>query len=158
MDIKEIGAGAVIVIGGIAYTVSEGGLADALTEDIKHISEVSLEDRPNYMAGIVEDFTETFGYYIVQTGDYDYLAAAKFKAVPSHARFETTAQAEETTDQANIDAVKREMESYNMCEQSDIVMFTDQGWNYKLTMKDAQGRRFYSITCNANTPKLRGAA
>ena len=44
MDIKEIGAGAVIVIGGIAYTVSEGGLADALTEDIKHISEVSLED------------------------------------------------------------------------------------------------------------------
>lgn len=41
MSIKELCTGAVIVIGGVAYTVSEGGLADALSEDIKHIAEMT---------------------------------------------------------------------------------------------------------------------
>ena len=43
MDIKELGAGAVVLIGGVAYTVSQGGLADALDEDVKYISEVTYE-------------------------------------------------------------------------------------------------------------------
>ena len=67
MDIKEYAISGVVVIGGIAYGVSQGGLGDALTEDVKDISMVSQEERAAYMGGIVETFSENFAIYIVET-------------------------------------------------------------------------------------------
>lgn len=158
MSVKELCTGAVIVIGGVAYTVSEGGLADALSEDIKHIAEMTFEERPAYMAGIVDDFNETFSHFIVQTDNYDYLGLAKFKALAGQGLFEGVAQTEETTDQANIDAVRTQMEAGDFCEQDQMLMFTEKGWSYRFTMKDAQGRRFYTVTCSPDNLNLRGTS
>ena len=155
MDIKELGAGAVVLIGGVAYTVSQGGLADALDEDVKYISEVTYEDRPAYMAGIVDQFTENFSNYIVQTENYDFVGLSKFSASYGQGQFVEVVQPEEITDKANIDAVKANFEATDFCAQDEMTMLTDKGWSYKFTVKDAHGRRFYSITCTPNAPKLR---
>jgi len=78
MDIKEYAISGVVVIGGIAYGVSQGGLGDALTEDVKHISTVSQEERDTYMGGIVETFAENFAIYMVPTETYGYVGDSKF--------------------------------------------------------------------------------
>ena len=53
MDIKEYAIGGVVVIGGVVYGVSQGGLGDALTEDVKHMSTVSQEERAAYMLSLI---------------------------------------------------------------------------------------------------------
>ena len=158
MDIKEIGAGAVVLIGGVAYTVSEGGLADALNEDVKHITEVSLAERPAYMNGIVNEFSENFSNYIVQTEGYDFVGQSTFSSSPNRGQFVEVVEAQETTDKANLQAVTQRMKDTDFCAQAEMTIFTEKGWSYEFTMKDAQGRKFYAITCSPNAPTLKGAA
>ena len=83
---------------------------------------------------------------------------AKFKALAGQGLFEGVAQTEETTDQANIDAVRTQMEAGDFCEQDQMLMFTEKGWSYRFTMKDAQGRRFYNVTCSPDNLNLRGTS
>jgi len=155
MDIRELGAGAVVVIGGVAYTVSQGGLADALSEDVKHISEITYEERPAYMSGIIEDFSESFSNYIIQTETFDFVGYSKFSASPEQGSFVEVVQPKEKMENTDIRATKKKIEQSDFCAQQEMTMFTEKGWSYKFTLKTAEGRKFYSVTCTANIPKLR---
>lgn len=155
MDIKEIGAGAVVVIGGVAYTFSQGGLADALSEDVRHISEVSYEERPAYMGGIVDSFTESFPNYIIQSESYDFVGNSKFSASPQQGLFVEVVTSQEAADNTQLRATKAQITETNFCDQEEMTMLTDKGWSYKFSLENADGRGFYSVTCAGDAPQLR---
>jgi len=67
MDIKEAGICGVIVVGGTVFGIAQGGLGDALTDDVKAYHEVSEENRSEYMQSIADQFTESFDNYFIQT-------------------------------------------------------------------------------------------
>lgn len=155
MDIKEYACGSIVVIGGIAYGVSQGGLGDALTEDVKNISAVSYEDRPAYMEGIVEDFSENFLIYMVQTESYDYVGNSSFSYIAEDGTFTEVVTSQEALSQDNVNVVKAELKASDFCEQQEMTMFTDKGWQYRFIMNDEKGNRFYQVTCQSDIPKLR---
>jgi len=147
MDIKELAVGGVIVIGGVAFTVSQGGLGDALSDDVKHISEVPYNERPAYMSQIVESFSENFSNYIIQTETYNYVGYSTFSMRADQGKFVEVVQSKEQADQKDTQSVKTLMQQSDFCAQDEMTMFTEKGWSYWFTMKDAQGRRIYTITC-----------
>ena len=155
MDIKEIGAGAVVVIGGVAYTMSQGGLADALTEDVKHISDISYEDRSAYMTTIVDDFSENFSNYIIQSETFDFVGYSSFSASPQQGSFIEVVKSKETADNTQLRATKAKIEETDFCEQEEMTMLTDKGWSYHFSLENADGRNFYSVTCTGGVPNLR---
>ena len=155
MDIKEYAISGVVVIGGIAYGVSQGGLGDALTEDVKHISTVSQEERDTYMGGIVETFAENFAIYMVPTETYGYVGDSKFSFKADDGMFVEVVKSQEDTTDANIKSVKDKMKANDFCAQEEMTLFTDKGWQYRFMMQDHKGNRFYQITCQSDIPKLR---
>lgn len=155
MDIKEIGAGAVVVIGGVAYTFSQGGLADALSEDVKHISDIAYEERSVYMDGIVNSFSENFSNYIIQSETFDFVGYSKFSASPQQGIFIEVVNSEEKADNNQLRATKSKIEESDFCEQAEMILLTDKGWSYKFTLENADGRAFYSVTCTGDAPNLR---
>ncbi len=155
MDIKEYALGGVVVIGGVAYGVSQGGLGDALTEDIKHITTVSVQERPAYMESIVKDFTENFAVYIVQTESYDYVGMSSFSYIAEDGTFTEVVRSEEVVGGNNVKTVKAKMQESDFCAQNEMTMFTDNGWRYRFIMHDEKGNRFYQITCQSDIPSLR---
>ena len=155
MDIKEYAISGVVVIGGIAYGVSQGGLGDALTEDVKDISMVSQEERAAYMGGIVETFSENFAIYIVETDTYNYVGDSKFSFKADEGMFVEVVKSQEDTTDANIKSVKDKMKTNDFCAQDEMTLFTDKGWQYRFMLQDYKGNRFYQITCQSDMPKLR---
>ena len=149
MDIKEIGTGAVLVIGGVAYGVSSGGLADALSSDVKHVTQVAYEDRAEYMNDIVEDFTETFDVYIVQTETYDLVGHSKFSASATKATFVEVVQPDDLVPKEELKGIKAKLRT-GFCEQEEMTMFTEKGWNYSFTLKNADGRKIQSVSCRGD--------
>ena len=157
MDIKEIGGGAVVIIGGVAYTLG-GGLGDALDADVKYISEVSYDERGAYMDGIVVQFSESFSSYIVQTETYDYVGTSKFNYATESGTFLEVVTSEEAVDTKDKNAVQAQMDKGDFCAQDEMTLFTDKGWNYRFQMTDDQGKLVYKITCQAadtGVPELR---
>ena len=157
MDIKELGIGAVVIIGGVAYTVG-GGLGDALDEDVKYISEVSYDNRSVYMGEIVDKFSDTFSGFIIQTETYDYVGNAMFSYTANSGTFELVVSSEETVSRKDKKDLKTELKSVDICSQADFELFTDKGWKYSFEMNDNQGGLIYNITCrpiDKGVPELR---
>ena len=153
MDIKEIGTCAVVVIGGIAYGVSSGGLKDALSDDVRHVTEVSNDERPDYMNDVVLQFSETFTNYIVQSESYDYVGISKFSATPSRAMFVEVVTPEERVPEEEIAGIKAQTE-FEFCEQDEMKMFTDKGWSYSFSLTDGTSRRIFKTICSPDYSKL----
>ena len=147
LDIKEIGTGAVLVIGGIAY-VSAGGLQDALSSDVKYITEVAYEDRAEYMGGIVLEFSEAFDVYIVQTETYDYVGHSKFTTAPSKGTFVEVVSSEEEIPTKEFPAIKAFLTTQmDFCAQEEMTIFTKKGWSYRFTAQDGRGRKIFTTVC-----------
>ena len=155
MDIKEYAISGVVVIGGIAYGVSQGGLGDALTEDVKHISTVSQEERDTYMGGIVEAFAENFAIYMVPTETYGYVGDSKFSFKADDGMFVEVVKSQEDMTDANVKAVQAKIKSTDFCAQDEMTLFTDKGWQYRFMLQDYKGNRIYQITCQSDIPQLR---
>ncbi|MEO9968802.1 MAG: hypothetical protein ABJG15_03060 [Hyphomonadaceae bacterium] len=148
MDIRELGACAFVVIGGVTYAISSGGLKDALTEDVRHVTEVAYDQRADYMNGIVEQFTVSFDAYIVQTETYDYVGHSRFGAQPSRATFTEIVTSDEPVPSEEIASINTRLEA-EFCGQEEIMMFSETGWNYSFTLQDSTGRRLFSTVCRS---------
>jgi len=149
MDIKELGISGIIVIGGVTYGISQYGLEGALSEELSHISEVSRDDRPAYMDKIVGEFSEAFSSYIVANEDesYYYVGDSRFSTAPANGVFIEVVTPKEAVPRKEIKAIKSKMETGNFCAQDEMTMFTDNGWTYKFTMRDANGSKLFHIDC-----------
>ena len=157
MEIKEWGVGALFV-GGAAYGIAQYGLNDVLSEDLKHITEVTLEQRPAYMDQVVAEFTEAFATYGVQTETYMYEGFSNFTTSPRDGAFVEVVRQDSPVPQKEISGIRAVLEEADFCQQDEMTMFTENGWTYRFFMEDSQGRRVYSVVClpAATTPKLRG--
>lgn len=157
MDLKDYGIGAVVVIGGVVYGISSGGLQDALTSEMRNVTEVTYEDRAEYMDEIVVEFADMFETYIVQTETYDYVGYSAFSTAPSQAMFVEVVTSDEPVPNAEFRDVRANVE-YMFCEQDEMRMFTDKGWSYSFTMKDGDGRDIFDTVCRPNADYFRSDA
>ncbi|NNC36237.1 MAG: hypothetical protein HKO02_02175 [Hyphomonadaceae bacterium] len=158
MDIKEIGACGVVVIGGAVYGISQYGLNDVLSEEIRHISEVSVQDRPAYMERIVGEFAEAFETYYIETETYAYVGISKFTTAPGSGTFVETVTQDEPVPKKEIKGLKASMNEMDFCNQEEMTMFTNGGWTYSFTMQDSKGSRVFAVDCKPVLSKLRGTS
>ena len=154
MELKEIGGVTVLVIGGAVYGISQYGLNDVLSEELRHISTVSATERPAYMLDVVEEFSEAFQIYSVETETYLYVGYSDFKTSPATGTFVEFIRSEEPVPQAEIKGIQTAMDKDSFCEQAEMKMFTDQGWAYRFSMADSTGRQIFTAHCRpAKSPE-----
>ena len=151
MSIREWGTGGAVVVGGVIYGVSQGGLGDALSQDVRHISEVSYEERAEYMEEIVGEFSEAFQSYLVETEDYIFVGESEFRALPAKATFVEVVTEEVGEDGPatgpQLSAVKSQMASVDFCGQEEMTMLTEKGWTYHFSMTNSNKRQIYTVFC-----------
>ena len=146
MDIKELATGGVVVVGGVIYGISQIGLGEALSEEIRPISEVSYEERPAYMDKIVGEFAETFSSYIIETENYTYVGYSNFSASPINATFVEVVNQDGTASEKEMNDVKVWMEASNFCTQDEMTMFTENGWSYHFSITDSNERQVFALS------------
>lgn len=159
MEIKEKIIGALFV-GGAAYGVSQYGLNDVLSEDMRHITSISAEERPAYMEQVVTEFTQAFSTYSIESETYLYEGFSKFTTSPADGTFVEIVTQDSPVPQKEISGLRTEMDNMNFCAQAEMTMFTENGWTYRFSMQDKNGQRVFSIVCQAEqpTPALRGVS
>jgi len=153
MDIKELGACGVVVIGGTVFGVSKMGLGAALSEDLKAYHEVANVDRADYMNSVVVEFRETFETYIVQTETYDYVGKSTFSVDPLRGLFVEVVSQDEKIPSEELGGIKARVTQETFCAQDEMTMFTDNGWNYSFTLKHAKTQKITTVICQ---PKRNG--
>jgi len=161
MNIKEIGTCGFFVIGGAVYGVTQLGLNDALSEDLRPFAEVSHEERPAYMDQVTAEFGEAFDSYVVQTETYVYAGLSEFTTAPGSGTFLEVVRQDEPVPQEEIQGLRDFMNAADFCGQDEMTMFTENGWTYSFSMRDSNGRDVYSVVCSPaetapETPQLRG--
>jgi len=157
MDLKEFGSAGVLVIGGAVYGISQYGLNDVLSEELRHISEVSAQERPAYMNTVIAEFDEAFDAYGVETSTgYTFAGLSEFSTLSGSGTFVETVTQDSPVPPEEMKAVKKTMEDAGFCEQDEMTMFTDNGWKYRFSMKDSNGRKVYAVVCEPLASKLRG--
>ena len=161
MEIKEIGGVAVVVVGGAVFGISQMGLNDVLSEDLRPLAEVSMQERPAYMSGIVNEFSEVFDTYFIETESYTYVGQSKFTTAPSSGTFMEVVRQNEAVPKKEMKKLTNFMKESNFCEQDEMTMFTDKGWTYRFRMVDGKGNQVYAVICrpakmHQAAPKLRG--
>ena len=147
MDIKEIGACGVFVVGGTIYGVSQFGLNDVLSEDLVHISEISRQERPAYMDKVVAEFDDAFETYGVQTETYTFVGTSHFSTAPASGTFTEVVRQDTAVPRKEIKALRAVMEESDFCAQDEMTMFTENGWTYSFSLKDSKGQKLFKINC-----------
>ena len=148
MDIKEIGIAGFVVIGGAVYGISEYGYSDVLKEDLKAVSEVSIDERETYMESVAVQFTEFYEGALYGTDNFTFAGDLNYELDPDRPAF-----IEVTTSHTQITPEEvKDLKSYNadkwMCQTEDTLLFTDKGWTYTTKLKNLDGRTMVIITCN----------
>jgi len=155
MDIKEAGAVGVFVVGGAVYGISQYGLNDVLSEEMRPIAEVSLQERPAYMEQVTAEFKEAFDSYGLETETYTYVGLSAFSTSPSTGTFVEVVTQDSPVPPKEIKGLKEVMDASMFCDQDEMTMFTDKGWGYSFTMQDSNKRTVYAIECKPLSLKLR---
>ena len=156
MELKEIGAGCFVVIGGAIYGISEYGLGDVLQDDLKTVAEVPMEEREAYMESVTVQFTEYFQAALYGTDDFTFAGDFKYEIDTRRPEFIEVVQ---SFNELSKDQVK-ELKTYHsdkwMCDTYDTLMFTDKGWTYTTKLKNVDGRTMVTVKCKpTNGPGLR---
>ena len=162
MQIRELGGTVVVVAGGAIYGISQVGLGAALSEDIRHISEFTMAERPAYMTEITTQFSEAFdAYYVATESDYVYEGHSTFSIAPSSGTFTELVRNDASIPEAEFKEIVAVMATSDFCAQEEMVIFTDKGWKYSFKMQEATGRKIFEVTCKParveqDAPALRG--
>jgi len=148
MDIKEIGICGVVVVGGAIYGISQVGLGEALSEELRAYHEVPAAERAEYMQTVVNEFSGHFDTYFIQTPTYVYMGHSTFSSQPLRGLFDEVVSQEETVPRGELPAIKAQLSQGVFCAQDEMTMFTDKGWQYRFKLKDGNGRLIATVICN----------
>ena len=156
MEIQEWLVGGAFVVGGVVYGASQVELRDVLSEELRHIEEVSQEEKPAYMDSVVQDFSDNFdGYAIPISEDTAYISDANFEAKPSYGAFTNTLNLTEQAPKNDVKIIQNLIKQLNYCSLSEMTYFTDKGWTFQMQINNKNGSHISSINCVPPTPKLR---
>lgn len=147
MDIKEIGVGTVVVLGGAIYGVSEYGLGDVLQDELKAVAEVPMAEREAYMQSVAVQFTEFYDGAIYGTDTFNFAGEFKYDLDPRRAAFTEVAQSTHELTKAHIKELKAYHADKHLCETEDSLLFTDKGWTYTTKLKNINGRTMVIVSC-----------
>lgn len=148
MDIKEIGVCGVVVVGGAIYGISQVGLGEALSEELRPFHEVPAAERADYMQQVVDEFSGHFDTYFIQTPSYDYMGHSTFSSQPLRGLFDEVVSQDETVPREELPAIKAQLKPDLFCAQDEMTMFTDKGWQYRFKLKDGNGRLIATVICH----------
>ncbi|WP_427450136.1 hypothetical protein [Litorimonas sp. WD9-15] len=155
MDLKEAGICGVVVIGGAIYGISEYGLSDVLTDDLKSVYDVPMTERHAYMTSVVDQFTEFYSGAIYGTDTYDFVGQLEYEIEPARATF---VEVVESDIKIPLEEVKN-IREYNtadwMCDHEDSRLFTDKGWTYVTELRNKGGLLMVTVTCSPPPNLLR---
>lgn len=154
MDIKEIGIGSVVVIGGAAYGISEYGLNDVLKEDLKYVAEVPVAEREAYMKSVTIQFTEFYNGAVYGTDSFNMAGDLTYELKPRKTAFVEVVQSHHEISPQNAAELKAYYSGTWYCEHEESLMFTDKGWTYTTKLKNLNGRTMVVISCKP--PKATG--
>ena len=156
MEIQEWLVGGAFVVGGVVYGASQVSLGDVLSDDLRHISEVSLEERPAYMDSVVKEFQANFSEYAIPVSeDTAYIGLSTFSASAKYGEFKEVVNQQEKVPSKHVKLIATTLDQASFCEQAEMTMFTDQGWSYEFSIRNSNGSHIHSITCTPSAPKLR---
>ena len=156
MEIQEWLVCGGFVVGGVVYGASQVSLGDVLSEDLRHITEVSQEEMPAYMDSVVKEFSENFQEYAIPVSeDTAYVGKSAFSASPKYGAFKEVVTQTEKVPSKHVKVMASLLKQSNFCDQEEMTMFTDKGWNYEFSIKNINGSHIFSINCTPSTPKLR---
>lgn len=147
MDIKEIGIGSVVVIGGAIYGISEYGLGDVLKDDLKPVAEVSMAEREAYMQSVTTQFTEFYEVALYGTDDFTFAGDFKYDLEPRKATFIEVVQSKNKLSKKQVKELKAYHADNWMCDTEDTLLFTDKGWTYSTKLKNVDGKTMVIVTC-----------
>jgi len=153
MDIKEAGICGVIVVGGTVFGIAQGGLGDALTDDVKAYHEVSEENRSEYMQSIADQFTESFDNYFIQTENYTYTGLSKFSTRPEYGLFDEVVSQDEKVPAHALAEIRKQVAPEEFCAQDEMVLFTEKGWQYRFKLKHNNGQTIATVICHPSGPQ-----
>lgn len=160
MEMKEMGIGSVVVVGGMVFGFSQYGLNSVLSEDLKHITEVSQAEMPAYMETVTGEFQSNFSTYEIPLETYSYEGLSKFTYSVDDGTFIENVTSEEAVPKEGLKDLKKFLGDANFkeafCLQDEMAMFTSKGWNYRFMVEDSNGRNISTIRCFATSaPALR---
>lgn len=156
MEIQEWLVGGAFVVGGVVYGASEIDLGDVLSEDLRHIAEVSVEERPAYMNSVVEQFSDNFeGYAIAISETTAYISDANFRAKPRYGAFTNTLNLTEQAPKQHVQLIQRLAAELDYCGLSEMTYFTDKGWTFEMYIKNKNGSQITAINCTPARPEVR---
>lgn len=147
MDIKEIGMGSVVVIGGAIYGISEFGLGDVLQDELRPVAEVPMAERTAYMQSVTTQFTEFYEGALYGTDDFTFAGEYKYELDIKRPAFIEVVQSFDKLSKQQV----KDLQDYHsddwMCDLEDSLLFTDKGWTYTTKLKNIDGRMMVIITC-----------
>ena len=147
MDIKEIGMGTVVVIGGAIYGISEYGLGDVLKDELKAVAEVPMAEREAYMQSVTTQFTEFFEGALYGTDDFTFAGDFKYEIDTHRPAFIEVVKSHNELSKTQVKELKAYHADKWMCETEDTLLFTDKGWTYTTKLKNVDGRTMVIVTC-----------
>ena len=147
MGLKEIGVGGFVVVGGAIYGLSEFGLSDVLTDDLKYVHEIPVEEREAYMTSVVTQFTEFYEGATYSTDDFDFVGDLQYDLNPKRSEFIEVVQSMHDVPQAEVKNLREYYAGQWMCDFEDSLIFTDKGWSYTTKMKNKNGQVMVTVTC-----------
>lgn len=147
MDIKEIGIGTVVVIGGAIYGISEYDLGDVLKDDLRPVAEIPMAERAAYMESVTTQFTEFYEGALYGTDDFTFAGEFKYELDPQRAAFIEVVQSYNEIPKKEVSELKAYHADDWMCDLEDSLLFTDKGWTYTTKLKNLDGRMIVIITC-----------
>ncbi len=156
MDMKEIGVGCVVVIGGAVYSISEYGLGDVLQDELKTVAEVPMQEREAYMQSVTLQFTEHFAGALYGTDDFTFAGDFKYELDTRTPSFVEVVQSFNELSKQQVKELKAYHSDNWMCDTDDTLLFTEKGWTYTTKLKNVDGRTMVVVTCKPTSkPGLR---
>ena len=147
MDIKEIGIGSVVVIGGAIYGISEYGLGDVLQDELKPAADVPMAERAAYMQSVTTQFTEFYEGALYGTDEFTFAGDFNYELDPQRPAFIEVVQSLNELSKEQVKDLKAYHADDWMCDLEDSLLFTDKGWTYTTKLKNVDGRTMVIITC-----------
>lgn len=158
MELKEAGICGLFVVGG-AVGFGAFGLNDVLSSDLRHINDVSYEERAEYMATVVAEFDEAFDTYNVESEEYYHTGVSTFSHRPASSMFVEHVRLTELASTQQVKEIRVYFDEDLFCQQAEMTMFTEKGWHYEFNLENHNGGVIERVTCRASTtPQLRPAS
>ena len=155
MDIRVIGGGAAALAfgaGGLNYISAEDVLGDLQPAD----AFTAVELQP-YMDSVIVRMDEAWDVFGFETETYAFVGDISFSADARSRTFNEEIVSEDRLSAADRKMVAEGYRAHDYCNTPDVQLFTRNGYNYSVTLRDGANAIIAHERCSADGGGLRPA-